>query len=78
MNNPFRVKIWLEKERGESLSKHLKDSGMIVKKTYTNSSCIVEFTIENNSDVLNIFHAGVHHGLNTGLNSLKQTHDPTV
>ena len=73
MNN-FPVKIWLQKDRAESLVKHLTDSGMIVKHQYSNESCIVEFTIENNSDILHIFHAGVHHGLNTGINALKTTH----
>lgn len=78
MNNPFKAKLWLQKDRAEYLIKHLTDNGMMVSHRYEDKSCIVEFTIESNSDVLNIFHAGLHFGESTTINFLKQLHGTDV
>ena len=78
MNNPYKAKLWLSYDRAEFLIKYLTERGIMVSHRYEANSCIVEFIIEDNSVLMHLFHAGIHHGLNMGINNLKQLHDPTL
>ena len=79
-NNPntFAAKLWLQQDRAEFLIKYITERGVMVSHRYENKSCIVEFTIESNSDLMHLFHAGIHFGINTSINSLKETHGTNV
>jgi hypothetical protein len=78
MNNPFKAKLWLQQERAEFVIKFLTERGVMVSHRYENKSCIVEFNIETSAELMHLFHAGIHFGINTSINSLKETHGTTV
>ena len=78
MNQTFKAKLWLPKDRADALISHLTNNGIVVTQRFENDSCIIEFTLETSADVLHVFHAGLHHGLNTGINSLKSIHGTTL
>jgi hypothetical protein len=75
MSNTFPAKLWLNNDRAAFLIKFLTDRGIMVSHRYEAKSCIVEFAIESNAELLHLFHAGVHFGINTSVNTFKEIHN---
>jgi hypothetical protein len=81
MNNPFKAKLWLSKDRAEFIIKFLAERGITVSHRYESKSCIIEFTVDEitiSSMFMHFIHAGIHLGINTGLNALKEIHGTTT
>jgi len=65
MANKFE--IWTRKQRLSFIQKEMGDDKVkIIKEDPSDGTVKVEVTLDNEYDVLNLFHAGINYGLDRG------------